>query len=341
MERLYYFRQVLRKYYAEYGNYAEMAAKALVMLAALMTINAHFGTVALFGRALTIAGLCLLVSVLPWGFIPFVSALVTLAQLWALSQEATVLFLAALVVICVIFYLTLPASAIVLVVMPVLLAWKVPFAVPVLVGLMAPFTGFVSVASGVAVYGLLALICRSAPYLANPESGTFVEHLLYLIRSLATDREMLLSVLCYSLAALVVWLIIRLSVDYIEYIAIGVGILLQAVILLLGSKTLGVPVDVPMLILGSLLAVALAAVYEFFHQALDYRRKERVRFEDDEYVYYVKAIPRVVVPERVTSDTDVFSEADHALIMEALRTATGQTGQTGQTGETGKAEEDK
>ena len=324
MEQLYYYRQVLRKYFAEYGNYAEIAAKALVMLAALLTINAHFGEVALLGRTATVAGLSLLAGVLPWGFVPFFAGTVLLAELASFSLEAAVLFLTALVVVCVLFYLTLPRSAVVLVLLPVLMAWKIPYAVPILVGLTAPVTGFVAAASGAALYGLLALFSRSAAFLTDPESGTFVEHLLYLLKSVVADRELLLSVLSCALTTLVVWLIVRLSVDYIEYIAIGVGVVLQAVILLLGSRTLGVAVDPMMLVLGSLLAVVLAAVYEFFHQALDYRRKERVRFEDDEYVYYVKAIPRVVVPERSASDTDVFSEADHALILEALKTAAGE-----------------
>ena len=42
------------------------------------------------------------------------------------------------------------------------------------------------------------------------------------------------------------------------------------------------------------LAVAMltAAAAQAFLFSLDYRRTENVRFEDDEYFYYVKAIPK-------------------------------------------------
>ena len=39
---------------------------------------------------------------------------------------------------------------------------------------------------------------------------------------------------------------------------------------------------------------------EFFAFNLDYSRTEKVQFEDDEYYYYVKAVPKVTLsaPER-------------------------------------------
>ena len=53
-------------------------------------------------------------------------------------------------------------------------------------------------------------------------------------------------------------------------------------------------------ILGLLLALAVAKVFEFFCFAIDYSRIENVQFEDDEYYYYVKAIPKMTVaaPEK-------------------------------------------
>jgi len=38
-----------------------------------------------------------------------------------------------------------------------------------------------------------------------------------------------------------------------------------------------------------------AAVYNFFIFAVDYSHIEYTQFEDDEYYYYVKAVPKIVV----------------------------------------------
>ena len=41
--------------------------------------------------------------------------------------------------------------------------------------------------------------------------------------------------------------------------------------------------------------MALAAVYHFFVFAVDYTRTEYVQFEDDDYYYYVKAVPKIAI----------------------------------------------
>ena len=41
-------------------------------------------------------------------------------------------------------------------------------------------------------------------------------------------------------------------------------------------------------------------IVKFFVFSVDYTRKERLQFEDDEYYYYVKAVPKssVTIPEK-------------------------------------------
>lgn len=54
------------------------------------------------------------------------------------------------------------------------------------------------------------------------------------------------------------------------------------------------------MILGTAAAALIATVIQFFAFNVDYGRTEKVQFEDDEYYYYVKAVPKVTVatPER-------------------------------------------
>ena len=46
---------------------------------------------------------------------------------------------------------------------------------------------------------------------------------------------------------------------------------------------------------GNLLAAVVGFVLEFLFMDLDYSRTEYVQFEDDEYFYYVKAVPKKMV----------------------------------------------
>ena len=49
------------------------------------------------------------------------------------------------------------------------------------------------------------------------------------------------------------------------------------------------------IIIGSIFSVLIAKVVEFFAFHVDYSRAEKVQFEDDEYYYYVKAVPKITV----------------------------------------------
>jgi len=47
--------------------------------------------------------------------------------------------------------------------------------------------------------------------------------------------------------------------------------------------------------MGTLLSVVLAFIFQFFVFAVDYSRTEFLQFQDDEYYYYVKAVPKLTV----------------------------------------------
>ena len=94
---------------------------------------------------------------------------------------------------------------------------------------------------------------------------------------------------------LVVYFIRRLSVDHSWEIAIGIGTVVNIVIHLAGALLPEVTVQIIALLIGSVVSAAIAFVVKFFVFSVDYTRTERVQFEDDEYYYYVKAIPKNVI----------------------------------------------
>ena len=73
------------------------------------------------------------------------------------------------------------------------------------------------------------------------------------------------------------------------------GAVVSVVILLLGDLTFDTNISVVATILGTVVSLLLAKLVEFFAFNVDYTRTEYVQFEDDEYYYYVKAIPKNTV----------------------------------------------
>ena len=97
------------------------------------------------------------------------------------------------------------------------------------------------------------------------------------------------------LAALIVWFIRRLSVDHAWTIAISTGCLLQFVLRFICDMQLKLPGSTVPIFIGTAVSAAVGFVLQFFFFNLDYTRTERVQFEDDEYYYYVKAVPKIYV----------------------------------------------
>ena len=49
------------------------------------------------------------------------------------------------------------------------------------------------------------------------------------------------------------------------------------------------------LLLGTIVAIPIAIGVGFMFMGLDYSRTEKVQFEDDDYYYYVKAVPKMSI----------------------------------------------
>ena len=67
-----------------------------------------------------------------------------------------------------------------------------------------------------------------------------------------------------------------------------------------GSIALKLDISFAVILLSAVLGIAVGLVLEFFFFSVDYSRAENIQFEDDEYYYYVKAVPKIGVaaPEK-------------------------------------------
>ena len=114
------------------------------------------------------------------------------------------------------------------------------------------------------------------------------------------NKEMILMVVAFALTILVVYAVRRMSVDHSWSIAIGVGAVTDLIMILVGGMLLHVSVKLLPVLLGSVISAVIVLVLQMTLFNLDYSRTEYVQFEDDEYYYYVKAVPKVTiaVPEK-------------------------------------------
>ena len=157
-----------------------------------------------------------------------------------------------------------------------------------------------AVAGGVVVYYVLAYITGNAQAFGGEESDTMLQRFSDMGTGVIENKEMLIVVTAFAITAILVYAIRRMSINYSRAIAVLVGTLADIVILLIGDLIYDANFSLAGVILGSIVCALIALVMQFFQFNLDYARTEKVQFEDDEYYYYVKAVPKmaVAVPEK-------------------------------------------
>jgi hypothetical protein len=90
----------------------------------------------------------------------------------------------------------------------------------------------------------------------------------------------------------------RMNVDHAWTVAIAAGALFELAGLFAGYLIMNISGKMVALVLGSIVSMVLGYGIKFFFMDLDYARTERVQFQDDEYFYYVKAVPKKMVASK-------------------------------------------
>ncbi len=145
-------------------------------------------------------------------------------------------------------------------------------------------------------------------------SDSSISGMTLALDALIGNKEMYLCVAAFVITALVIYFLRRKPMAHGWLIAIGVGNGINLLILVVGSFWAGTTKGLLLVLLGTILALAAGVVELFFLYHLDYRRVERIQFEDDEYYYFVKAVPKVDMaqPEkkikRMSSRAEDFTE---------------------------------
>lgn len=177
---------------------------------------------------------------------------------------------------------------------------KIPYIVPIIAGLICTPVSIVSVTFGTIVYYMIAVIGKNADAIQNVASeGTNAANLNTVLKMISVNNQLFLVIAAFIITTLVVYFIRRSSVNNAWIIAIIVGGVVDCVIILVGALILNTEYSIIEVILGSVGSILLGCIIQFFVFSVDYSRTEHTQFEDDEYYYYVKAVPKinVVAPE--------------------------------------------
>jgi len=111
----------------------------------------------------------------------------------------------------------------------------------------------------------------------------------------ANEQIWIVSAIIFAMIIGLAYVISLVDIDYSNYIAIAVGAFINILGFILAALLAKLQIGIVGLIASTAVSMAIAAVIQFFGMVLDYSAAERVQFEDEDYYYYVKAVPKVSV----------------------------------------------
>lgn len=300
MRNLLEIKELIKRFYSKNEVFIVPVLKFLLALIALLNINKQLGYMTRINNIAIVLIVALMCSFLPTGCIILFSALFVLLHLYTLAIEAAVVGFAMFLVMFLLFFRFSPKDSLVVLITPLLLGLRIPYVVPVAMGLLGTPASAVSIGCGVVVYHLVHFVSLSAPSIKALDANEATARLRMVIDGIINNKEMMVMVAAFAFTVILVYIIRRLSVDHSWTIAMIAGIIMNIVILLIGDLMYDTNVSVIGVIFGSLVSLGLCVVLQFFVFNVDYTRTEKVQFEDDEYYYYVKAVPKMTVaaPEK-------------------------------------------
>lgn len=309
-------KERIKLIYSKYEAFIVPVFKFLLAFITFSTLNSRMGYMTRIDdmRIMLIAALTC--SFLPVGLMVLMAAVFSLMHMYALSMEVALVGLCMYLIMYLLFFRFSPKDSLVVVLTPLLFSMNIPYVVPIAVGLLCGPASIVSVGCGIAVFYLLRMVIDSAPNIRTMEESEILEKVRFMVEGILGNKAMLVMIAAFVVTVLVVYLIRRMSVDYSWTIAMVTGAMINVVLLLIGDLMYDVNLSMGSVLLGSLLALVVAKVIEFFRFCVDYSRTEKVQFEDDEYYYYVKAVPKMTVSvptktvKRINSQRDRMAESE-------------------------------
>lgn len=300
MNKLFEIKGYLSKYYGKYSNIVDKAIKFIVALLSLTFINQNIGFSEIISKPFMSIILSVICMMLPISMTVVLITIATMLQLLTLSVGAA-LVAGIMFIIMYGFYLRYaPGKAIVVLLVPIAFMLRIPVTVPIVLGLIGSPICILPVSMGTMAYYLIDYMKSNSTLLETPVETGLMEQMATYAQQILVNREMWCNMIAFAICLLLVYNVRRMSVDYSWEIAIIAGILGNINAMAYGYIIMDIQLSYISLIVGSIVAVLVALIVKFFVFAVDYTRTERLQYEDDEYYYYVKAVPKssVAIPEK-------------------------------------------
>jgi hypothetical protein len=301
MSKVLEIKELIISFYKSFDRIINPIGKFIFALITLLKLNSFlsgFGYNDLFSKLIVNVGIAVLAAFVPGSWFVLILIFVVAFQLFSISIEATIIITICMLVAYLLFVVIFPKMANLVIVVPLLASLKLGYVIPIFAGIFLGPTSIVAISVGLVVYnfkdytkGLMSISSDTMFDMPN----TLIDMYKYLMDALTQDKALVLAIAVFALVVLITYIIVQFEFDYVWYIAILAGGTITVLSFIIGSIVLDTDISVVGVILGTIVSIIICMLCQFMRFSLDYKRAEKVQFEDDDYYYYVKALPKIKI----------------------------------------------
>ncbi len=315
MTVLYEIRQRLVVFYSKYEWYLKPAVKFMHAYLVLYFLGEATGYFPLLSSPLVYLMLSVGCAFLPSSGITIFSSLYLVLQMSQVSVELAIVTVCILLFMILLYFIFKCGNSMLMSTSLLSCICKGPGVFMVGAGLGTSPGAIIPACFGVILNAFVSISKSEYSVLFSQTSAlSSMERFSYVLNKVVQNQYMWLMICAMIFVMAAVYGIRRMKVNYSWMLAIGSGSLIYLIIMLVGIYAFDVGVSIPGCMVNTLLAVAVGMVLHLFLFSVDYTRTEYVQFEDEEYYYYVKAVPKITVTlsnkkvKHITEVTDYIAE---------------------------------
>ncbi len=289
MTHLLVMRERLIRFYQDYARIVNALFRFLISFVTFFSINQLVGYNPVLNSWYVVVAFSVVNTVLPMSVLIFLAAAYTVFHVYYVSVSLALVILLVFLIAYLVYLRFLPEHGYVILAVPVLYGLHLQYLVPILLGLIGAPVAVIPMSCGVICYYALKCI-TTVIGTATEESMVLFNQAFQMI---FTNQEMYLAIAVFAIVMVTVNMICSQEFHYVYETAITAGVIVNILLILLLSFPFNVEVHVLYLLASSVFSGLLAWLIQFFQVVLNYSAVEYLQFEDDEYYYYVKAVPKM------------------------------------------------
>jgi len=296
--KLIEIKDKISAFYAKGGVIINHVLTFVFAFLSLFYVGKQIGFGSVLSNPLICFAVALVLAFLPVNATVVVTSLFVIINLFSLSIELAIIATIILLVAYLVYFRFAPKTGFLLLITPLLFYIKMPYLLPIVAGLTVGLSGIIPLICGTFIFYVINFGASYSNAITTLDLDNIIQNVTFIFDSVIKNTQMIIIMVTFSVTVLVVYLIRKLSVKYSWIIAIIAGCVLDAMIQMIAFTAFGIEFNVLNMILGHVVAVIAGLLMHLFLFSVDYSATEYVQFEDNDYYYYVKAVPKMSVSSK-------------------------------------------